>query len=952
MRLLTFWDAKTGAELTCYTDLVGCDDYTDYMYLLSVVGPERTIKLLEETLRKESSLLRVSPLSSFSWSGEDSEISYAERFSSYSAMSKGAYSVIKSKIDDLTHAIFYYDPYKVKRINNDSDTEPEYSIFAWNGDIVSAFYKFLYNNYSVPLKPEWADWLYQRASSENYLRPITIRNYGSKETNLAGAVLKMSETELEDMVSDGVKNQEIVVSPNYTDELDGIRSLSSYLQTFNGMLVDRITSLFTPRHDPLSDELNPLIGQLKRHLFRAQADVLQGCVNTLKTESMVVVNGEMGTGKSLIGAGIPYVYANGKPYRAIVMCPGHLVNKWVREIENTVPNASAHILNSYTDILRLRNQPKQPSSIEYYIISKDKAKLSYAERHGAVWDRVNNVWRCPDCWSMQVDTEGNVVDDPNAYDKKTAQNAKCTNKACRSKLWQADNNRYRRFAPAVLVKRYLKGYFDYFIADEFHEFRGDTAQGEAFALLAQAAKKTIGLTGTILGGYARDLFYLLFRANPKKMLAEGLTYNDLGEWIRRYGVVETVATRTESFRRRRRRSKTDKKLYQRPGVSPVIFGKFLLNNCAFLQLEDLRQGLPSYNEYVELVNMNDDLHDAYEALSSTLCSRIGGARNQSRYAGRYLQTLLSYPDKPFGWETIYDEDGNAICTPTELSSDTVYPKERKLIEIVRNEIAAGRKCMVYTVFTGKVKQDERIKEILQAEGFKVAVLKSSVSPANREKWINDRVKQGVDVIVCNPRLVETGLDLMDFPTLIHYQTGYNLFTMRQASRRSWRIGQKKPVKVYFIAYRDTVQEVALRLMGSKLESSLAIEGKFSEEGLLAMSDGLDVANELARILVNGMSGVESAETIWARINDRMNAYMENSADEEVIVEDLGDENGTDIDVSDDAVSVEAEVEPQVTRVTWLEFIQMHKSESKTSRRKRNNKPQVDIEQFALFELGA
>ena len=47
--------------------------------------------------------------------------------------------------------------------------------------------------------------------------------------------------------------------------------------------------------------------------------------------------------------------------------------------------------------------------------------------------------------------------------------------------------------------------------------------------------------------------------------------------------------------------------------------------------------------------------------------------------------------------------------------------------------------------------------------------------------------------ICHPKIVETGLDLLDFPTILFHETGYSLHTLRQASRRSWRIGQHRPV---------------------------------------------------------------------------------------------------------------------------------------------------------------
>ena len=117
-------------------------------------------------------------------------------------------------------------------------------------------------------------------------------------------------------------------------------------------------------------------------------------------------------------------------------------------------------------------------------------------------------------------------------------------------------------------------------------------------------------------------------------------------------------------------------------------------------------------------------------------------------------------------------------------------------------------------------------------GFRVAVMKAdAVAPERREEWVADRVKQGVDVIICHPRLVQTGLDLVDFPTIYWFETDYSVYTMRQASRRSWRIGQTRPVKVIFMAYRNTLQADALKLVAKKLQSSLAVEGELPEDGL-------------------------------------------------------------------------------------------------------------------------
>ena len=86
--------------------------------------------------------------------------------------------------------------------------------------------------------------------------------------------------------------------------------------------------------------------------------------------------------------------------------------------------------------------------------------------------------------------------------------------------------------------------------------------------------------------------------------------------------------------------------------------------------------------------------------------------------------------------------------------------------------------------------------------------------------------------------------------------------MRQASRRSWRIWQTRPVKVVFMAYRNTLQADALKLVAKKLQSSLAVEGELPEDGLAAFGDdGDDLMMALARRIVSGDEEEDEAETV-------------------------------------------------------------------------------------------
>ena len=98
---------------------------------------------------------------------------------------------------------------------------------------------------------------------------------------------------------------------------------------------------------------------------------------------------------------------------------------------------------------------------------------------------------------------------------------------------------------------------------------------------------------------------------------------------------------------------------------------------------------------------------------------------------------------------------------------------------------------------------------------------------------------------------------------------YSVYTMRQASRRSWRIGQTRPVKVVFMSYRGTLQADALKLVAKKLQSSLAVEGELPEDGLAAYGDdGDDLMMALARKIVSGEEEeAETVEDVFAQARD-------------------------------------------------------------------------------------
>jgi SNF2 family DNA or RNA helicase len=646
--------------------------------------------------------------------------------------------------------------------------------------------------------------------------------------------------------------------------LEQINNVTDYLKAYGGELAEKIKKEAEPLFNP-GGEWDNKIAKLLRTPYQAQGDAIMGLLKVLEEKDGVIVCGEMGSGKTIIGCSVPYISTNGKRHsRTLVMCPGHLVQKWKREVEETIPEAKALIIRQLKDVTRFKNN-ETPDVPEYVIVSKDKAKLGYAWKPAVIERKGRTGYYCPSCGNIVVDKDGNPAS--LEYFKKNKRFCKCG-----SALWQADNTKLRRYAISEYIKKSLKGYFDFFIADEVHELKGgQTAQGNSFGALASACSKTIALTGTLVGGYGDDIHYILGRLSPQALKREGIGYGEIAKWMARYGVLERITKSNPEDNIYSRGKKKNTIIKKKPGISPMVFSNYLMDKCVFLHLADIALDLPPITEEVVQVGMDEELEDAYRKLENDLLKAVREALQHGSKAllGTYLNALLSYPDRPFNNDIIRDPNperkDNIIAIPEELPKNKTYNKEEQLVKLVTSELKTGRRVLIYCQYTNTKDVTGRLKEILHNTGVNAEILRSSVAPEKREEWLLAKVKEGIKVVIANPKLVETGLDLYDFPTMIFYQTGYSVFTLRQASRRSWRIGQKKHVKIYYLFYKKTMQERALQLMGSKMEASLAIEGKFSEEGLLAMTQGEDMTTAMAKALVEGLE-VEGAEQIWKKLN--------------------------------------------------------------------------------------
>src|SRR3954469_16620877 len=613
-----------------------------------------------------------------------------------------------------------------------------------------------------------------------------------------------------------------------------LSTIYDYMRANVKLLGERILNEFPALHR-VEDFVSPRISELLRTPFPAQTIAIMGLAKRWQQARTGLVVAECGTGKTLISLGAIHVHRDGNPFTALAMVPPHLVEKWAREAFFTLPGVRVFLIDDLRNggdenkshgvnevrfkqgrmvreglqttlsELRLRKESRSPRGRwislcgrpSLFIVGRERAKLGYFWRHAYRVPRSGRYLGCV----VNPETGNPVIADSGRLTAADFERVKISEsiesrgqKPCRpfhSALWQADAEKIRRMAPIEFIGRYMPGWFDYAICDEIHQLAGDTAQGNALGTLASCTDRIVGLTGTLLGGYADDLFNTLFRLEARRMKQHGYEWGSPGRtgFIQDYGVLETV-TRIDPADNACSKAKTTVTVRRKPGASPLLFGEFLMQLCAFVFLEDISAELPPYEESFLSMPMDERMRIAYQALEEDIRAALKAHKGNRSVLSNMLNALLLYPDHPYGLGTLYGTEFDpelgrkvkfVIAETQDLPQDTLYAKERRLIEEIKNELAEGRRCQVYAVYTQKRDVTARLEQILAREGIRTAVLRRNVPTDKREAWYAKKVKEGVQVVIAHPKLVETGLDLLDFPTILFYESGYSLHTLRQAA---------------------------------------------------------------------------------------------------------------------------------------------------------------------------
>jgi superfamily II DNA or RNA helicase len=753
-----------------------------------------------------------------------------------------------------------------------------------------------------------------------------------------------------------MKSETTLEETESADCAGNVIPLSAFIADFGDDLLQAVRQQNPPIYSgEANQKRDAVMESLLRKPFEAQKETVQSIAKLLLDENVPagVINGEMGTGKTLMAIALAALMHREGYQRALVISPPHLVYKWRREIMMTVPGARVWVLNgpdTLKKLLALRKYLGKPQHPEFFVLGRVRMRMGFQWRPAFALRPTRDSLLsklpmraacCPKCGTLltaaTVDGVDTYLTETMAIERLNETQAACIN--CGERLWTLINKRTQArsrseilsqalqkiptigpktaeklvstfgvellsgmlednvyefinlmdengdlvfndrqatrmeramatsefsfgqggYQATEFIKRYLPhGYFGLLIVDEGHEYKNEgSAQGQAMGVLARKCKKTVLLTGTLMGGYADDLFYLLMRMNPKMMIEDGFSYTVKRSlspasmsFMREHGILKDIYKEASGESHRTAKGKNIvHRTAKGPGFGPKGIMRYVVPYTAFLKLKDIGANvLPPYTESLVEIAMTETQRIAHDRLSNSLKDelRVALRKGDLSLLGVVLNALLAWPDCCFRDELVRHPHSKQTLAfvPAVFAEVERTPKEIELVKICKAEHAEGRRVLLYTVYTGTRDTATRMKSILDAEGFKVAVLRSSVDADKREDWLLEQVDRGVNIVITNPELVKTGLDMLEFPTIVFMQSGYNVYTLQQAARRSWRIGQKRPVKVLFLGYENSAQAACLQLMAKKIAVSQSTSGDMPDSGLDVLNqrgDSIEVA---------------------------------------------------------------------------------------------------------------
>jgi SNF2 family DNA or RNA helicase len=237
-----------------------------------------------------------------------------------------------------------------------------------------------------------------------------------------------------------------------------------------------------------------------------------------------------------------------------------------------------------------------------------------------------------------------------------------------------------------------------------------------------------------------------------------------------------------------------------PVVAPLLLRR---------RVTDVAKDLPDRLDIPQRLEMPESLAELYEGVrrQATVDYPMGAALAA---LGR-LRMFCASPSLII--ETHVDED----------------PKLERLFEILAELFECNEKVLIFTSYLAMT--DLLLTKIRHAFGVFVDFIDGRVPTTDRLKAVDEfSSHDGAAALILNPRAGGVGLNITAANHVVHYNLEWNPAVVDQASARSYRRRQTRPVTVHYLYYADSVEEVILdRLTFKRQLAANAAQGNEGDD---------------------------------------------------------------------------------------------------------------------------
>ncbi len=545
---------------------------------------------------------------------------------------------------------------------------------------------------------------------------------------------------------------------------------------------------------------------------------------------------EQGGGKTVTAAS----WARTRGFkRVLVVCPSGLIDNWLNELRQF--GFKAQRLTTHASVAALQEEKRRrflPDDTTFYITSFEFLSLTGARtfdpwtcrrftKDGGIDHEITDITKtsCPEC---KRSYDAVVEACPACGEVSEWSGGHC--RACKHQAWSA--SRDARQWPAY--KR-IKKLFGAVLVDEAQIAKSkNTLRGRA--VRAMRPKGRLILTGTLMKGYATDIFWnvawLLGFDNPLFPYAyRGGSKRFLNE----FGTYEFVDRQFED-------SLHEGRAKLLPEVSNLNRFWRLMASFAIRRRKDDIYNLPMKHQQVVVLNL-DDKHLpfyasyadwAHKAIAKALREGDGtpnmGVISNALWKLRYAATCPVAID--------YLDPALDVATWNKLDY---------VLNYVRRASERGEKTIV---FSGLRVMVAAMVKHLRAHGIGVLPITAEVATKKRFGLIREfSANPGLDCIVASLNCLNRGYTITAANHVLLVDLEYSPEATDQAGDRVHRPGQTKDVYVQVLLSRDTIDPLMWEVVTQKAEAIRhAIDGKarFLDVAEILQKATGDVQLEIAR----------------------------------------------------------------------------------------------------------